>query len=72
VLAELNSADATDEEINKITWQNACRFFGWDPFAYKSKDEMKVSALRASSVDVEVSIRSRKEWAELYALQAAT
>ena len=23
---------ATDEEIDKISWQNACRFFDWDPF----------------------------------------
>jgi predicted TIM-barrel fold metal-dependent hydrolase len=69
VLGELNSVDATDEEINKITWQNACRFFGWDPFAHKSKDELTVGALRASATDVDVSIRSRKEWAELYAAQ---
>ncbi|MCK9927497.1 amidohydrolase, partial [Frankia sp. Mgl5] len=32
VLNELNNAGATDEEIDKITWQNACRFFNWDPF----------------------------------------
>ena len=23
----------TDDEIHKITWENACRFFDWDPFA---------------------------------------
>ena len=33
VLAELNAAGADDTDINKITWQNSCRFFGWDPFA---------------------------------------
>ena len=27
-------AGCTDEEIHKITWENACRFFGWDPFAH--------------------------------------
>ncbi len=31
VLAELNAAGASDSDINKITWQNSCRFFGWDP-----------------------------------------
>jgi len=72
VLGELNAVQATDEEINKITWQNACRFFGWDPFALKSKDEMTVGALRASATDVDVSIRSRKEWAELYAERTAS
>ena len=33
VLAELNAAGADDADINKITWENSCRFFGWDPFA---------------------------------------
>ena len=33
VLAELNGAGADDADINKITWENSCRFFGWDPFA---------------------------------------
>ena len=33
VHAELVAAGADDEDIDKITWQNACRFFDWDPFA---------------------------------------
>ena len=33
MLGELDAVGATDEEIEKITWQNACRFFDWDPFA---------------------------------------
>ena len=33
VLAELTAAGADDGDINKITWENACNFFSWDPFA---------------------------------------
>ena len=28
---ELQDAGCADEEIHKITWENACRFFDWDP-----------------------------------------
>ena len=30
---EFQAAGCSDEEIHKITWENACRFFDWDPFA---------------------------------------
>lgn len=71
VLAELDSAGATDEEIHKITWQNACRFFGWDPFARHSREESTVGALRARSTDVDVSTRSRAQYAQEYAQRHA-
>ena len=71
VLAELNAAGADDTDINKITWQNSCRFFGWDPFARTPKEQATVGALRAKGADVDVSIRPRKEWARLYAREAA-
>jgi predicted TIM-barrel fold metal-dependent hydrolase len=67
VLAELEAVGADDAEIDKITWQNASRFFEWDPFATVAKDQATVGALRARATDVDTSIRSRKEWAELYA-----
>ena len=31
---ELQGAGCSDEEIHKITWENACRFFDWDPFEH--------------------------------------
>ena len=37
----------TDEEIHKITWENACRFFDWDPFAHTAREDATVGALRA-------------------------
>ncbi|WP_163549625.1 amidohydrolase family protein [Candidatus Frankia nodulisporulans] len=67
VLNELNGAGATDPEINKITWENACRFFNWDPFAELPRERANVGALRATATDVDTAIRSRKEWARLYA-----
>ncbi|OBF49643.1 amidohydrolase [Mycobacterium sp. 852002-53434_SCH5985345] len=66
VLAELNAAGADDNDINKITWGNACRFFSWDPFARTPRDRATVKSLRANAVDVDVSIRSRAEWARRY------
>ena len=66
VLAELNAAGADDTDINKITWENSCRFFGWDPFGRTPKSQATVRALRAKATDVDVSIRPRAEWERLY------
>ena len=65
-LAELNAAGASDSDIDKITWSNACRFFTWDPFARTPRADANVKALRAKAADVDVSIRPRAEWARLY------
>ena len=53
VLAELNAAGADDSDINKITWENSCRFFGWDPFARTPRSDATVAALRAKGADVD-------------------
>src|SRR5207302_7249977 len=45
----------TDEEINKITHENAMRLFNFDPFADIAKEQATVGALRALAVDVDVS-----------------
>ena len=67
VLAELEGAGASDDDIDRITWQNASRFFRWEPFDVVPRHEASVGALRSRAGDVDVSIRSRKEWAALYA-----
>ena len=51
-----------DVEINKITCENACRFYGWDPFAHTPKSEATVGALRAVARDVDVTRMSKDEW----------
>jgi predicted TIM-barrel fold metal-dependent hydrolase len=66
VLGELHDAACTDAEIDKITWQNTCRFFDYEPFAHIPRAEATVSALRAQSPDVDTSTRTRAEWRELY------
>src|SRR5204863_185200 len=48
---ELQGAKCTDDEIHKITWQNACRFFDWDPFEHTPKEQATVGALRALATD---------------------
>ena len=42
-------------EIDKITFENACRAFSYDPFAHIPKEEATVAALRAKATDVDVS-----------------
>jgi predicted TIM-barrel fold metal-dependent hydrolase len=66
VLDELQAVDADDDDINKITWQNACRFLNWDPFAHIPKEQATVGALRALAKDVDTSTKSRKEYAAAY------
>jgi predicted TIM-barrel fold metal-dependent hydrolase len=70
VLDEMNSASVPDDEIDKITWQNSCRHFGWDPFKHIAKSDSSVGALRALSPDVDTTIRSKHEWRERYAAAA--
>jgi predicted TIM-barrel fold metal-dependent hydrolase len=60
---EFQGAGVTDEtEINKITWENACRFYNWDPFVHTPKAEATVGALRGRARDVDVTRMSRHEW----------
>jgi predicted TIM-barrel fold metal-dependent hydrolase len=60
--SELQNAHCTDEEVDKITWQNATRFFDWDPFKHTTREKATVGALRALSADVDTSVMPREEW----------
>jgi hypothetical protein len=62
----MEGAGATDNEINKITWENSARHFRFDPFANTPRELATVGALRALSPDVDTTVRSRHEWAERY------
>jgi predicted TIM-barrel fold metal-dependent hydrolase len=66
VHAELTGAGCNDEEIDKITWQNSCRFFGWDAFRHISKSDATVGALRSQSPDVDTTIHTKQEWRAIY------
>lgn len=70
VLDELRSAGADDDDIHKITWGNATRFFRWDPFEHIPRSEANVGTLRANASDVDTSTTSRSEYAAAYAQQS--
>ena len=59
---EFEAANATPEEINKITYENSCRFFDFDPFKYTAKADATVGALRAKATDVDLSTVSKAEY----------
>ena len=66
-------ADLTDDQINKITYQNAMREYNFDPFAHRPKEKCNAASLRAESPDVDVvtrvgrmaSDRDLESWKEL-------
>jgi predicted TIM-barrel fold metal-dependent hydrolase len=47
-----------DDEINKMTHENAMRIFCYDPFAHIPRDQATVGALRAQAADVDLGYRS--------------
>lgn len=59
---ELEEAGCAEDEIHKITWQNSCRFFNWDPFVHTPRPQATVGALRALATDVDVTRMPREEW----------
>jgi 3-hydroxyisobutyrate dehydrogenase-like beta-hydroxyacid dehydrogenase len=76
LLAQCEGAGLSDAEIDKVSWQNTARFFGYDPFAAIPREQATVGALRAGATDVDTSIVSRAEWRRRYeanpTYQAAT
>jgi hypothetical protein len=65
-----------DVEINKMTFENAMRWYHWDPFTHITREQATVGALRkaAEGHDVTIQALSTKEktGAGMDALQAAT
>jgi predicted TIM-barrel fold metal-dependent hydrolase len=59
---EFQDAGCRPEEIHKMTWENATKFFDWDPFKHTPKDQTTVGALRALAKDVDVTRMSKNEW----------
>ncbi|MER5181638.1 amidohydrolase family protein [Streptomyces sp. NPDC002896] len=50
--------DIPHEEVDKITHLNAMRWYSFDPFTHRTKDECTVAALRAEAAGHDVSIKS--------------
>ncbi|HEX4778532.1 MAG TPA: amidohydrolase family protein [Acidimicrobiia bacterium] len=57
----LRSADAAgvpDADLEKITWENAARWYSFDPFEHRTREQSTVGALRAEAAGHDVGIRS--------------
>ena len=67
LMAEFDAAGATDVEINKITFENSCRFFDFDPFVEIPREQASVGALRALAGDVETGTVTKDEYQRRYA-----
>ncbi len=59
---EFQNAECTEDEIHQMTYQNACRFFDWDPFVDVARENATVGALRNRASDVDTTRMSRAEW----------
>jgi predicted TIM-barrel fold metal-dependent hydrolase len=66
LLAQCEGARCSDADVEKIAWENACRFYRWDPYAAIPRPEATVGALRAHALDVDTSVVSKKEWRARY------
>ena len=51
------AADVPDAQLNKISFENACRWYHFDPFAHRSRQSSTVAALRAEAAGHDVTIR---------------
>jgi hypothetical protein len=51
------TTDVPDDELSRITYENACRWYSFDPFAHRTKDRCTVAALRAEAPGHDVAVR---------------
>jgi predicted TIM-barrel fold metal-dependent hydrolase len=63
----IEESRCSDEEIAKITHENAIRWLRFDPFRYTSREDATVAALRARASSVDLRTRSKAEYREHYA-----
>jgi len=53
LLGEFAQTDLTDAEVNAITYENAMRYFRYDPFSIRPRERCTVGALRAEAIGVD-------------------
>jgi hypothetical protein len=53
LLGEFSETDLSDAEINAITYENAMRYFRYDPFAIRPRERSTVGALRSEAIGVD-------------------
>jgi predicted TIM-barrel fold metal-dependent hydrolase len=54
----LNDYSVSETDINKMTHENAMRWYSFDPFSRMSREDATVGALRRAAGDHDVSVRS--------------
>jgi predicted TIM-barrel fold metal-dependent hydrolase len=54
----LKGNDVPDAEINKMTYENAMRWYHWDPFTHITREQATVGALRKSAEGHDVTIQA--------------
>ncbi|BBY46369.1 amidohydrolase [Mycolicibacterium celeriflavum] len=54
----LKANNVADEEINKMTFENAMRWYHWDPFSHITREQATVGALRKAAEGHDVSIQA--------------
>lgn len=52
------AAGVPDEELDKMSYENACRWYSFEPFKHRSKAQSTVGALRAEAAGHDVSTKS--------------
>ncbi len=57
LMKSFRNVNVPDEDIHKITWENACRFYKFDPFEHTPREQATVGALRALATDVDTTPR---------------
>lgn len=55
----MDACQVPDDEINKMTYTNAMRWFSFDPFSHVPREQATVGALRAAAAGHDVSVQSR-------------
>jgi hypothetical protein len=51
----------SDADTDKVTWENACRWYQFDPFEHRTREECTVGSLRAQASDVDTTPREYGE-----------
>jgi len=57
LMKSLVAAQMSDDEIEKVTWSNAARWYQFNPFEHRRREEATVAALRAQAADVDTTPR---------------
>jgi hypothetical protein len=70
--AVLTKNNVPDAEVDKMTYQNAMRWYHFDPFTHITKDQATVGALRKAAEGHDVSIQAMSHHTKDSSLGAST